>query len=147
MKVVNKELERLFSENFGIVVSLSNKISPTSSEVEDFISEGKIALLKAISSFDEKKGVKMSTYCYTCVRNKLLTYKKSRRSKMSYYSLSEGINISDKDISLAKQKFLEHFQILTSNEKKAILRKSFDNKTLLGLKSAKKKIKLINGFS
>jgi len=38
-------------------------------DVEDLISIGTIGLIKGISSFDSKKGVRLATYCSRCIEN------------------------------------------------------------------------------
>ena len=63
------ELERRLSqEHFGIVVSQALKF-PRSNvcDMDDYIQEGVIALIKAMRTYDPNRGTKWSTYAMTCV--------------------------------------------------------------------------------
>lgn len=63
------ELERRLSqEHFGIVVSQALKF-PRSNvcDMDDYVQEGTIALIKAMRTYDPNRGTKWSTYATTCV--------------------------------------------------------------------------------
>mgnify|MGYP002710465179 FL=1 len=56
-----KAKEILIEKNLRLVVHMVKKYSCSEYELEDMISIGTIGLIKAIDSFDEKKGNKLHT--------------------------------------------------------------------------------------
>lgn len=70
----------LVSRYLGMVRRIAHLYSNNHSDWDDFISEGNIALLNAIKTFDGSRGASFSTYAYACVNNRMLTaLKKSNR--------------------------------------------------------------------
>ena len=48
---------------------------------EDLISIGTIGLIKAVSTFDEKKGIRLATYVAKCIDNEVLMTIRSEKTK------------------------------------------------------------------
>ena len=61
----------LIERNLRLVVHIAKKFSSIK-DVEDLISVGTIGLIKAIESFDNKKGAKLATYASRCIENEIL---------------------------------------------------------------------------
>lgn len=69
-------------------------------EIDDFIQEGNIGILKAIKYFDESKNVKFSSFVRLCVKSEIITFVK-RYSSKKHGVLTNAIyirNFTDKDI-------------------------------------------------
>lgn len=60
----------------------------TPDEVADLSQEGLIGFIKAVQTFDESKGIKLSTYANTCITNRML----SSISKMNKISFNESLS-------------------------------------------------------
>lgn len=59
--------------------------------LDELISIGTIGLMKAVTSFDEKKGKKLSTYAAKCIDNELLMLLRSDKKTAKEISLYEPI--------------------------------------------------------
>lgn len=60
-------------------------------EYEDFISEGRIGLIKAAITFDKSKKVTFSTYASHCIKNKILNYYNKFKKHANQISIDEII--------------------------------------------------------
>ena len=60
------------------------------------ISIGTIGLIKAVSSFNQAKGARLSTYAARCIENELLMHFRSQKKLQGEVSLSDTIE-TDKD--------------------------------------------------
>ena len=65
-------------------------------ETEDMLSIGTIGLIKAIDSFDEKKGSRLVTYAAKCIDNELLMMFRSEKKRSKEISLNEPLG-TDKE--------------------------------------------------
>ena len=57
-----KEVEKLVTDNIGLVRHIAKQIDVPYIQQEDLVSEGTIGLIKAAQTFDENKKIKFSTY-------------------------------------------------------------------------------------
>ncbi|AEG15554.1 RNA polymerase, sigma 28 subunit, FliA/WhiG subfamily [Desulfofundulus kuznetsovii DSM 6115] len=80
----------LVEHNLRLVAHIVKKYEGTGEDTDDLISTGTIGLIKAISSFDPKKGTRLATYVARCIENEILMHlrllpmagvAKSRRGK------------------------------------------------------------------
>ena len=62
----------LIEHNLRLVVHIAKKYISNDQELEDYTSIGIIGLIKAIDSFKENKGYKISTYASRCIENEIL---------------------------------------------------------------------------
>lgn len=63
----------LIEHNLRLVAHIAKKYTNTNKDNEDLISIGTIGLIKSISSFDPKKGVRLATYAAKCIENAMLS--------------------------------------------------------------------------
>ena len=63
----------LVEHNLRLVAHIIKKYYSNSTDQEDLISIGTIGLIKAVSTFDHKKGCRFATYGSRCVENATLT--------------------------------------------------------------------------
>lgn len=80
----------LIERNLRLVAHIVKKYQNVDEEVEDLISIGCIGLIKAIDSFDERKG-RLATYACRCIDNELLMMLRSKKKKSREVSLYEPI--------------------------------------------------------
>ena len=82
----------LIERNLRLVVYISRKFENTGISIEDLISIGAIGLIKAVTSFDPDKNIKLATYASRCIENEILmVLRKSNRLK-SEVSFDEPLN-------------------------------------------------------
>lgn len=65
--------EILIEKNLRLVAHMVKKYACSEYETEDMLSIGTIGLIKAIDSFDEKKGSRLVTYAAKCIDNAILS--------------------------------------------------------------------------
>lgn len=86
----------LIERNLRLVAHIVKKYNNTGKDMDDLISIGTIGLIKAISTYDSKKGTRLATYASRCIDNEILmTIRSNKKIKMEY-SLQEPIG-TDKE--------------------------------------------------
>ena len=86
----------LIEHNLRLVVHIAKKYISNDQELEDYTSIGIIGLIKAIDSFKENKGYKISTYASRCIENEILMYIRATKKQKAELSISQVIG-TDKD--------------------------------------------------
>ena len=81
----------LIERNLRLVAHIMKKYYAQTADQEDLISIGTIGLIKAISTFDAGKGIRLATYAARCVENEILMHFRSQRKSASDVSLSDYI--------------------------------------------------------
>lgn len=81
----------LIERNLRLVAHIMKKYYAQTSDQEDLISIGTIGLIKAVSTFDAVKGIRLATYAARCVENEILMHFRSQRKSASDVSLSDYI--------------------------------------------------------
>lgn len=87
--------EILVEHNLRLVAHIAKKYSGKV-ETDDLISVGSIGLIKAINTFDDKKGTGLATYTARCIENEILMLLRSNKKHAGDVSLTEVIG-TDKD--------------------------------------------------
>lgn len=77
----------LINHNLRLVAHIVKKYN-NSLEADDLISVGTIGLIKAVDSFDENKGVLLSTYASRCIENEILMLIRSNKKHKDTISLN-----------------------------------------------------------
>lgn len=88
--------EILIEKNLRLVAHMVKKYACSEYETEDMLSIGTIGLIKAIDSFDEKKGSRLVTYAAKCIDNELLMMFRSEKKRSKEISLNEPLG-TDKE--------------------------------------------------
>jgi len=99
----NEEARNILVErNLRLVAHIVKKYSNTGKDTDDLISIGTIGLIKAISTYDRKKGARLATYAARCIDNEILMTIRSDKKVKSEVSLQEpiGIDKEGNEISL-----------------------------------------------
>ena len=88
------DIKRLLIEhNLRLVVYIAKKFDNTGLDCDDLISVGTIGLIKAVSSFDPDKNIKLATYASRCIENEILMYLRRMTRLKSEISLDEPLNV------------------------------------------------------
>ncbi len=80
----------LVEHNLRLVAHIAKKYQNVDEDMDDLISIGCIGLIKAIDSFDEKKG-RLATYACRCIDNELLMMLRGKKKHSREVSLFEPI--------------------------------------------------------
>lgn len=91
-----KAKHRLIEHNLRLVVHIARKYYNSSEEQEELISIGTFGLMKAVDTFDYKKGAKFSTYASRCVENEILMHFRAQKKSAGDLRMNEPIDV-DKD--------------------------------------------------
>ena len=86
----------LIERNLRLVAHVVKKYQGTDEDMDDLISIGTIGLIKAVSTFDDKKSVRLSTYAARCIENELLMLLRAKKKYGKEVSLYEPIG-TDKE--------------------------------------------------
>lgn len=115
----------LIERNLRLVAHIAKKYQNVEEDVEDLISVGTIGLIKAVNTFDGKKGSKLATYAARCIDNELLMLLRSKKKTSKEVSLyeplgtdKEGNEINLLDITYAEQTDIVEQMTLESDLKK-----------------------------
>lgn len=83
---------QLIERNLRLVVYTAQKFENTNINIEDLISIGTIGLIKAVSSFDGEKNIKLATYASRCIENEILMHLRKTSKQKKEISLDEPLN-------------------------------------------------------
>lgn len=86
----------LIERNLRLVAHIAKKYSTANVDCDDMISIGTIGLIKAITSFDPGKGIRLATYAARCIDNEILMYLRTSKKYQNEVSLHEPIG-TDKE--------------------------------------------------
>lgn len=111
---MKKDCNELFFDNFNLVYHILQKLDYNKNDREDLIHEGAIGLLKSIKSFDDKKGIKFSTYAFCCIKNEMLYY--LRKNQYNYIYLNDHIYDDIELIETIKSYDIDILENLIKNE-------------------------------
>ncbi len=87
---------KLIEHNLRLVAHIVKKYYASSAEQDDLLSIGTIGLIKAVSTFQPDKNIRLATYASKCIQNELLMYFRQKRKSAGELSLSETLD-SDSD--------------------------------------------------
>ncbi|MBQ7692584.1 MAG: RNA polymerase sporulation sigma factor SigE [Oscillospiraceae bacterium] len=82
----------LIEHNLRLVVFIAKRFENTGVNIEDLISIGTIGLIKAISTFNASKKIKLATYASRCIENEILMYLRKLSSQKTEVSFDEPLN-------------------------------------------------------
>ena len=84
--------QQLIERNLRLVVYIARRFENTGVNIEDLISIGTIGLIKAISTFQPDRKIKLATYASRCIENEILMHIRKISSQKTEVSLDEPIN-------------------------------------------------------
>ncbi len=82
----------LIERNLRLVVYIARRFENTGINIEDLISIGTIGLIKAISTFNTGRNIKLATYASRCIENEILMHIRKISGQKTEVSLDEPIN-------------------------------------------------------
>ena len=86
----------LIEHNLRLVAHVARKYSISNTDSDDLISIGTIGLIKAVSSYDPTKGIRLATYAARCIENEILMHLRASKKFQNEVSLNEPLG-TDKE--------------------------------------------------
>ena len=92
----------LIEHNLRLVVHVAKKYHGCNKEMDDLISIGTIGLIKAVNTYNRKKGTQLATYAARCIDNEILmTIRSAKKEKNEIYMQEPiGVDQEGNEISL-----------------------------------------------
>lgn len=86
----------LIEHNLRLVAHIIKKYYSNTNDQDDLISIGTIGLIKAVNTFDNSKGIRLSSYAARCIENEVLMFFRASKKSAQDVSMNEPID-TDKD--------------------------------------------------
>ena len=83
----------LVEHNLRLVVYIAKRFENTGIGIEDLISIGTLGLMKAISTFNTDRNIKLATYASRCIENEILMYIRKNAHSKNDVSIEEPLNV------------------------------------------------------
>lgn len=92
IRLTQEEQEKKVIENMNLVYYMIKQLPHINpNDYDDWVQIGRIGLIKAVSTFDETKGRKFSTYASKCIRNEIYMHFRKERPHNSNISLNDVV--------------------------------------------------------
>ncbi len=98
---------KLIEHNLRLVAHIAKKYYHTGHDNDDLISIGTIGLIKAVSSFNESKNIRLATYAARCVENEILMHLRATKKQQNEVSLNESIGTDHDGNEIALMDIIE----------------------------------------
>ena len=76
----------LIEHNLRLVAYIAKRFENTGANIEELISIGTVGLIKAISSFNAEKNIRLATYASRCIENEILMFIRKSSSQRRAFS-------------------------------------------------------------
>ena len=88
-----KAKDKLIVHNLRLVVYIAKRFENTGAGIEELISIGTVGLMKAISTFNSDKNIKLATYASRCIENEILMFLRKNSSGRREISIDEPLSV------------------------------------------------------
>jgi RNA polymerase sporulation-specific sigma factor len=95
IKNIDKQYARdlLIEHNLRLVVYIAKRFENTGVGIEELISIGTIGLIKAVSTFNSEKNIKLATYASRCIENEILMFIRKSNIRKREVSIDEPLSV------------------------------------------------------
>ena len=83
----------LVEHNLRLVAYIAKRFENTGANIEELISIGTVGLMKAVSSFNAEKNIRLATYASRCIENEILMYIRKTASQKREVSIDEPLSV------------------------------------------------------
>ena len=83
----------LIEHNLRLVAYIAKRFENTGANIEELISIGTVGLMKAISTFNSDKNIKLATYASRCIENEILMFIRKTSSQKKEVSIDEPLSV------------------------------------------------------
>lgn len=84
--------DKLIEHNLRLVAHIAKKYNTGQENQDDLISIGTIGLIKAVSTFDAGKSIRLSTYASRCIENEILMYFRNLKKRSQDVFIGDPID-------------------------------------------------------
>lgn len=85
--------DMLIEHNLRLVAYIAKRFENTGANIEELISIGTVGLIKAISTFNADKKIKLATYASRCIENEILMFIRKSSSQKKEISIDEPLSV------------------------------------------------------
>jgi len=85
--------DALIEHNLRLVAYIAKRFENTGANIEELISIGTVGLIKAVTTFNLDKKIKLATYASRCIENEILMFIRKRQSQRREISIDEPLNV------------------------------------------------------
>lgn len=119
-------LTELVCRFLPLIRNRASSFTTVSTDRDDLIQEGLIALLSAVNAYHDDKGAGFKTYCYVCVQNKMLKELEKRSSKKQQ-AMQNYLPLEELERSTLNDDSDDPFWIVAARESRQILMEKAKN--------------------
>lgn len=83
----------LIEHNLRLVAYIAKRFENTGANIEELISIGTVGLMKAVSTFNSDKNIKLATYASRCIENEILMFIRKTSSQKREVSIDEPLSV------------------------------------------------------
>ena len=83
----------LVEHNLRLVAYIAKRFENTGASIEELISIGTLGLMKAVSTFNKDKSIKLATYASRCIENEILMFIRKTSSQRREISIDEPLTV------------------------------------------------------
>ena len=83
----------LVEHNLRLVVYIAKRFENTGAGIEELISIGTVGLMKAVTSFNKEKNIRMATYASRCIENEILMFLRKGHTRRKEVSIDEPLSV------------------------------------------------------
>lgn len=83
----------LIEHNLRLVAFIAKRFENTGANIEELISIGTVGLMKAVSTFNKDKNIKLATYASRCIENEILMFIRKTSSQKREISIDEPLSV------------------------------------------------------
>lgn len=85
--------DTLIEHNLRLVVYIAKRFENTGVGIEELVSIGTVGLIKAITTFNIDKNIKLATYASRCIENEILMFIRKTSCKKREVSIDEPLSV------------------------------------------------------
>ena len=85
--------DTLIEHNLRLVVYIAKRFENTGANIEELISIGTVGLMKAVSTFNADKNIKLATYASRCIENEILMFIRKSAGQKREVSIDEPLSV------------------------------------------------------
>ncbi len=118
----------LIEHNLRLVAHVVKKYQDSGIDPDDLISIGTIGLIKAVSTYNSEKKIRIATYAARCIENEVLMALRSKKKTANEVSLNEplGVDKAGNEINLIDVLRSDDDDIITDFELKSQIGKLYN---------------------
>ena len=83
----------LVEHNLRLVAFIAKRFENTGANIEELISIGTLGLMKAVSTFNRDKNIRLATYASRCIENEILMFLRKSSTQRREISIDEPLSV------------------------------------------------------